>query len=171
MGDKTTRIYRRRGEVLELEREFHHGDVLATRVVFDAPGERLLTCGADGLGRIQRIDGKGSPIVLRGHESGLNGIMGSPDGRFVVTTSLDGTARLWRADTGEQLQVLDASDGIPNHASFTPDSRRVLVGSSNGTARFWFTDTVDLRRAAATRSSRELNDTERERFAELLGGR
>jgi WD40 repeat protein len=46
---------------------------------------------------VWRADGSGVPLVLRGHEGGVNAAGFGLDGTHIVTASSDKTARVWHS--------------------------------------------------------------------------
>src|SRR5262245_29984211 len=111
----------------------HRGIVYAA--AFDARGERLVTAGDDGVGRLW--DGAGRPVAeLRGHEAAIVGAAFSRDGTQIATASWDGTARLWDAQSGQRLATLRLGYGRVWSAVFSPDQSRVLVAGWTG-MRMW----------------------------------
>lgn len=50
--------------------------------------------------------------ALDGHKSGVNAVVWSPDGEFLVTGGQDCTLRVWRASTGRQHAFFMADAAI-----------------------------------------------------------
>jgi WD40 repeat protein/tRNA A-37 threonylcarbamoyl transferase component Bud32 len=76
---------------------------------------------------------------FRGHDSGVERVAVSPNGRRALSTSNDSTVRLWDLETGRELRILyhaSATHGI----TFSADGRRALSGSSDQTIRLWDLD-------------------------------
>jgi WD40 repeat protein len=71
------------------------------------------------------------------HDSGVNAVAFSSDGRSVLTGCADGTAQLWDAATGRPLGGALRHEGPMHAMAFSPDGRRVLTGGADGTARLW----------------------------------
>ncbi|HEX5754497.1 MAG TPA: hypothetical protein VFZ09_50400, partial [Archangium sp.] len=90
--------------------------------------------------RVWSADGKGEPVVLRGHESGVSSAAFSPDGKWVVTASSDGTARVWSADGKGEPVVLRGHESGVSSAAFSPDGKWVVTASEDKTARVWSAD-------------------------------
>jgi tricorn protease-like protein len=77
---------------------------------------------------------------LTGHESGVNSVTVTPDGRYVVSGSWDWTVRVWELETGEEVRRLMGTSGVTSMA-VTPDGRYVLTGSEDRTVRVWELET------------------------------
>jgi WD40 repeat protein len=107
---------------------------------FSPDGARVVTGADDGVVRVFWADGRGEPIVLRGHEDRIHTAAFSPDGARVVTASRDGTARVWPADGRGEPVVLRGHDGSVLTAAFSPDGAHVVTASRDGTARVWPAD-------------------------------
>jgi len=68
------------------------------------------------------------------HNSSVNAVAFSPDGRKVATASYDNTARLWDVETGKQIQRLE-HDGSVYGVAFSPDGKKLATASSDSSAR------------------------------------
>jgi uncharacterized coiled-coil protein SlyX len=88
------------------------------------------------------------------HDSQVNAVAFSPDGRTVLTGSSDQTARLWDAATGKPIGEPLRHDGSVSAVAFSPDGRTVLTGSGFRTARLWDAATGKASRCAMNLRSR-----------------
>ena len=75
------------------------------------------------------------------HNSSVNAVAFSPDGRKVATASYDNTARLWDVETGKQIQRLEHDRSV-NAVAFSPDGQKLATASDDKTACIW---TLDIR--------------------------
>ncbi len=71
------------------------------------------------------------------HESRINDVAFSPDGKNMLTGSSDGTARLWDVVTQKPLGAPFRHDAVVHGVAFRPDGKALLTGSYDGTARLW----------------------------------
>lgn len=85
----------------------------------------------------------GSPVpgltlrnVLRGHNSPINHIAWSPDGKYLASPSDDKTIRIWDVSSGECLTILDEQKDY-NHVSWSPDGSLFISGIHDGTINIW----------------------------------
>jgi WD40 repeat protein len=76
-------------------------------------------------------DGKGEPVVLRGHESTVTSASFSPDRQRVVTASSDKTARVWPAAILEFQRVLREA----NTDCLPPETRRIYLDEPEALAQ------------------------------------
>jgi WD40 repeat protein len=75
---------------------------------------------------------------LRGHESRVNSVAFSRDGKRFVTASDDKLALIWNA-AGEKITSLEGHKDTVRSASFSPDGKLVVTASEDRTARIWDT--------------------------------
>ncbi len=78
------------------------------------------------------------------HDSPLNAVAVSPDGRFLLTGSDDGLALVWNLASGEVEQRLDGHQAPVMAVAFSPDGRLALSGSADDTAVLWNLSTGEI---------------------------
>jgi WD40 repeat protein len=79
-----------------------------------------------------------------GHNSSVNSVIFSQDGKSILTASMDGTARLWDISSGKLIHTLKGHDSSVNSAVFSPDGKSILTASTDKTARTWNIDSGKL---------------------------
>ena len=82
--------------------------------------------------------------TLKGHNSTVNSVNFSPDGKYVVTGSWDDTAMIWGWD-GNRTTPLDTLKGHNSSVysvNFSPDGKYVVTGSGDKTATIWEVQTA-----------------------------
>jgi WD40 repeat protein len=104
---------------------------------FSPEGERVVTASEDGTARVWRADGRGEPVVLKGHEQAVVSAEFSPDGARVLTSSQDKTVRVWPAEGRGEVVVLRG-----HTARFHPQGTRVVKASGDGDVRVCPTDGI-----------------------------
>jgi WD40 repeat protein len=66
-------------------------------------------------------------ITLRGHESQVNDVAYSPNGKLIVTAGEDGTARVWDAASGQEIFVLSGYKGPVRAAMFSANGEFIAT--------------------------------------------
>jgi WD40 repeat protein len=115
--------------------------------------------------------------TLEGETNSLVDARFSPSGRFLLTGSFDGRARLWEGDSGRLLSLVTDFPGSGDRVGFTPDEREVLMVTTaipyehppgKDAVRTVSCDVCGpietLEGLARDRVTRELTETERDRF-------
>ncbi len=127
--------------------------------------QRLLAAGVGGSFWLLRTDG----TIERqeaAHESRIECVAFSPDGRRFVTAGADGRARVF---TREGRPFIDLPHGgIVTWAAFSPDGKRVLTAGSDRAVRIWPIDDDELEALAEVLCFRDFTPYERRRVETLL---
>jgi WD40 repeat protein len=111
-----------------------HGQL--SSVAFDPVGGRLALGSWDDVVTILNV-GTDKPVSeLVGHTRGVNGIVYSSRGQYIITTSTDDTMRVWNAATGQLLQV-DHDLSFPGAPSVSPDGAFVAESNNDNQVRVW----------------------------------
>lgn len=121
-------------------------------------GERLATASDDGSVRVwetqagqpssqpvltlrQQRDTRGfwawkgsteTPLVGLGHDSFVNAVVWSPDGRRIVSGGEDQTVRVWDARSGRELETLRPHRGSVESLAFSRDGMRLASAGKEG---------------------------------------
>ncbi|HEX8113093.1 MAG TPA: protein kinase, partial [Kofleriaceae bacterium] len=104
---------------------------------FSPDGKRIASASDDKTVRVWSADGRGAPVVLRGHGDAVAWVEFSPDGGRIVSASKDGTIRLWPADGGGEPVILTGHECGVAQVRFSPDGRRIASTGSDHTVRLW----------------------------------
>ena len=91
---------------------------------------RLALASVDGSVRVVSLDGRGEPLLLRGHQGPVSEVAFRPDGRELATASADGTVRIAAVDWPLLRQQLAAATS----ACLTTAQRLHLLGESEDEA-------------------------------------
>ncbi|WP_017654791.1 AAA-like domain-containing protein [Fortiea contorta] len=75
---------------------------------------------------------------LEGHQSGVNSVVFSPDGKTLASASWDKTIKLWNVGTGKQIASLTTGhqSGISS-VVFSPDGKTLASASWDKTIKLW----------------------------------
>ncbi|WP_249268059.1 WD40 repeat domain-containing protein [Microcystis aeruginosa FBCC-A68] len=77
---------------------------------------------------------------LEGHDSYVQSVNFSPDGKTLVSGSDDGTIKLWNVETGKEIRTLKGHDGYVSSVNFSPDGKTLVSGSLQ-TIKLWNVET------------------------------
>lgn len=107
---------------------------------FAPDGRRIVTSSELAVARIWPADGRGAPVVLRGHTRSVVAAGFSADGSRIVTRAEDDTARVWRADgQGDALWVAQHQAPV-TAAALSADGARVVTAAVDGAVVVWTID-------------------------------
>ncbi len=127
--------------------ELPHGGQPVYSVCFHPDGERLVTAGGDGYGRIWSYRDGALIAALTGHTAAIRDLSISANGALIATASDDRTARVWSSD-GTQVKIYNDFYDYVTSTSFTQETiPKVAFATSGGTIRMyhtvsWFQETL-----------------------------
>jgi WD40 repeat protein len=101
-----------------------------------SPANEWVAAGGNAGDAILRT-ATGAVLSLSG-SGATDGIVSSPDGRYLATVGLDGTTRVWDATSGQLISVLAGGEG-GNGTQFGADSSLALTVDQSGLVRVWDT--------------------------------
>jgi hypothetical protein len=90
------------------------------------------TAQADTVGPI-----KSMPPHPVGHNSRVNSVAFSPDGRYALSGSWDKTLKLWDIALGSEIRTFTGHTHWVNSVAFSPDGHYALSGSDDDTLKLW----------------------------------
>jgi WD40 repeat protein len=111
-----------------------HGQL--SSVAFDPAGSRLALGSWDDVVTILNVSTDKPVSELVGHARGVNGIVYSSRGQYIITTSTDDTMRVWNSATGQLLEI-DHDLSFPAAPSVSPDGAFVAETNNDNQVRVW----------------------------------
>ncbi|MCG6923648.1 MAG: protein kinase [Acidobacteria bacterium] len=100
----------------------------AREVALDPDAERFVAADHAGVISVGSVEGGEEPHLLLGHESRLEDLQVSPDGRWIASAGGDGTLRLWPMPEGRPFHTLPRDELLAKLHALTnlrvvPDER------------------------------------------------
>jgi WD40 repeat protein len=111
-----------------------HGQL--SSAAFNSAGDRLALGSWDDSVTILNVTSDKPVLELVGHTRGVDGVVYSPGGQYIISTSTDDTVRVWNAATGQLLQV-NHDLSAPNAPSVSFDGAYVAETNNNNQVRVW----------------------------------
>lgn len=96
----------------------------------------LLKVPAD-FNNLEKVKLSERTFSAEGHESDVNCIAITTDGKRIVSGSKDNTIRVWDLETGDQIRVLVGHEDEVKAVTITQDGRFIISGSWDKTIRIW----------------------------------
>jgi WD40 repeat protein len=93
--------------------------------------------------RIKR-PGDGLVRSFIGHQSSVESVVFSQNGKIALSGSADGTLKLWEVDSGNVLRTFDGHQGMVTSVALSPDGNAALSGSWDGTMKLWNVDSGNV---------------------------
>ncbi len=113
---------------------------------------------------IWNLDSGERMATLAGHTGFVDGLAFNSDGTRIATASGDGSIRIWDPATGQHQLTLPGHAGRVYSVSFSPDGRWLASHGAEGTIRVWALDHDELTELARQRVTRQLTDSECQRY-------
>ena len=76
-------------------------------------------------------------LLIAAHDSPINAVAISPDGRTIATAGDDEVIRLWNSQSGTALAELKGHGSRVNTLAFSPDGRTLASGGDDNSIRLW----------------------------------
>ena len=123
-----------------------HGlDGTAYGMVFDRPGVRIATAGADGQVKVWDLSQGNLISVFRGHVGWTAGVAFSPDGTKLASAGQDDTVRIWdvsphsnaSAQRSTPSQFLRVRQGGIFGLAFSEQGTALATAGQDGTVQVW----------------------------------
>ncbi len=78
---------------------------------------------------------------LEGHNSSVNSVAFSPDGKLLASASVDKTIKLWNVETGEQVKSLEGNADSVLSVAFSPNGKMLASGGKENIVKLWNVET------------------------------
>ena len=76
-------------------------------------------------------------LKLKGHESYVQGLAFSPDGKILASSAVDKKIRLWNIPDGSDLKTLEGHGEEIKGLAFSPDGKLLASASDDTTVKLW----------------------------------
>ncbi len=143
--DRTARIWRVKDGAPRVAFAGHGGKVMACG--FSKDGKRFATGGQDKVVRVWDVPALAAAepapsdlkpaLELKGHESYVQGLEFSPDGKWLASASGDKSVRVWSLADGKEAKKLDGHGASVYAVAFAPSGALLASGGSDKTVRLW----------------------------------
>src|SRR5438874_385743 len=77
------------------------------------------------------------PVVLKGHEDAVNGVVFHPSGKWIVSASSDDTVKVWSVAERLCTDTLKGHTDAVNAIAFSKDGNWLASASTDQTIRIW----------------------------------
>jgi WD40 repeat protein len=71
------------------------------------------------------------------HQTGIESLAFSPNGKILATGIADGKVKLWDTATRQERSTLNGHKGIVSSVAFSPNGNMLATGSFDGTEKLW----------------------------------
>jgi len=105
----------------------------ATFVTINPAHTTIATTASDGVIKLWDIASGRLLRTLRGHQSKVNALRFSNDGKLLASGGYDQTVKVWEVSTGMNLQTLTGHESPVQAVAFSPDDLIVASGSGDFT--------------------------------------
>lgn len=87
--------------------------------------------------RLARREFGGSDVTCYGHQTPLNDVAISPDGKLVASVGRERAIRLWNHTSGEEVKVLQGHESDITSIAFSPNGEQLVTASVDRTIILW----------------------------------
>ena len=121
-------------------------------VAISGNGQVMVTAAGDRFERVQIVSSDSTLKVwnlsegkelhtLRGHETSINAVDITTDGKIAVSGGRDRTLKVWDLNRGKNLKTLTGHRGWISKLAILPNQSQVISGSVDNTLKLWNLDT------------------------------